>query len=209
MRPILVTMATLVLASGVAVARSPAATGQPSIDVHVSIADSIFGVVTAQDGSGCLRTHTRPLNPGDAVLIILPAEGEAHRAIVTEALAATCSGEPPEPGVSYFRVSAAALEAGGIGIAVLAGDAASADGTTTDIDGDGTPESYRSCTSSEGVHLSVWAGEALRGRRIWHHYHYLGYNVEPTCVDADFETRGIAPDVRVPDRPPCPNRERP
>ena len=58
---------------------------------------------------------------------------------------------------------------------------------TTDIDRDGTPESYRECTSAEGVHLTVWTGEPLRGTRIWHHYYYLGYDVEPTCTEADIE----------------------
>jgi hypothetical protein len=46
----------------------------------------------------------------------------------------------------------------------------------------------RSCTSREGVHLTVWMGPPLRSRRLWHEYYYLGYDVEPSCKDAD--TRG-------------------
>ncbi len=43
----------------------------------------------------------------------------------------------------------------------------------------------RSCTSQEGVHLTAWTGVPLQSRRLWHTYFYLGYDVEPSCQDAD------------------------
>jgi hypothetical protein len=43
----------------------------------------------------------------------------------------------------------------------------------------------RSCTSSEGVHLTVWSAVPLRSTRLWHTYWYLGYDVEPDCRPAD------------------------
>ena len=43
----------------------------------------------------------------------------------------------------------------------------------------------RSCTSREGVHLTVWAGTPLTSQRLWHQYYYLGYDVEPSCDDRD------------------------
>jgi hypothetical protein len=43
----------------------------------------------------------------------------------------------------------------------------------------------RSCTSREGVHLTVWAGTPLKSQRLWHQYYYLGYDVEPSCDDRD------------------------
>jgi hypothetical protein len=45
----------------------------------------------------------------------------------------------------------------------------------------------RSCTSMEGVHLSVWSGTPRASRRLWHSYLYLGYDVEPTCEDDELE----------------------
>jgi hypothetical protein len=54
-----------------------------------------------------------------------------------------------------------------------------------DIDGDGRPEFFRFCTSSEGVHLTVWSKDALKGTRRWHQYYYLGYDVEPNCTPAE------------------------
>jgi hypothetical protein len=41
--------------------------------------------------------------------------------------------------------------------------------------------SVHECLSSEGVHYTVWAGEPLRSRRLWHDYYYLGYDVDPSC----------------------------
>jgi len=37
--------------------------------------------------------------------------------------------------------------------------------------------SYRQCAGSESLHLTAW----MDGRRIWHGYYYLGYDVEPDC----------------------------
>jgi hypothetical protein len=43
----------------------------------------------------------------------------------------------------------------------------------------------RKCTSYEGIHLTVWAGEPLKSNLIWHQYYYLGFDVEPTCEDGE------------------------
>ncbi len=44
---------------------------------------------------------------------------------------------------------------------------------------------FRTCTSSEGMHFTVWAGKPLVGARVWHRYHYLGYDVESDCKPKD------------------------
>jgi hypothetical protein len=41
------------------------------------------------------------------------------------------------------------------------------------------------CTSSEGLHLTMWTNTPLRSLRLWHQYFYLGYDVEPTCRDQE------------------------
>lgn len=52
------------------------------------------------------------------------------------------------------------------------------------------PIRVRSCTSSEGLHFTLWAGEPLKSTRLWHMYYYLGYDVEPTCQPADYQDGG-------------------
>lgn len=56
-----------------------------------------------------------------------------------------------------------------------------------DLDRDGVRETFRDCTSHEGVHLTIWSGQALTGSRRWHAYFYLGYDTAPSCVESDFE----------------------
>jgi hypothetical protein len=63
------------------------------------------------------------------------------------------------------------------------------DSVTADVDGDGTPESFRSCASSEGLHLTVWSGKPLEGKLRWHEYYYLGYDVEADCTAKDIGDR--------------------
>ncbi len=62
-----------------------------------------------------------------------------------------------------------------------------ADGGRPDIDGDGRPETFRSCASGEGLHMTVWSGEPLASARLWHAYVYLGYDTEPDCTPQDYE----------------------
>jgi hypothetical protein len=55
-----------------------------------------------------------------------------------------------------------------------------------DLDGDGTTESFRVCSSAEGVHYQVWSGEPLQGKPRWHWYVYAGYDTEPSCTEKDY-----------------------
>jgi hypothetical protein len=48
------------------------------------------------------------------------------------------------------------------------------------------PLRFRTCTSIEGLHLTVWLGKPLLGKRLWHEYVYLGFDVEPTCTKDDY-----------------------
>jgi hypothetical protein len=42
-----------------------------------------------------------------------------------------------------------------------------------------------SCTSTEGIHISLWSGSGKDRTRRWSAYVYLGYDTEPTCRDSD------------------------
>jgi hypothetical protein len=57
---------------------------------------------------------------------------------------------------------------------------------TLDLGPAGRTAQTRSCTSSEGLHLTLWAGMPLKSTRLWHGYYYLGYDVEPTCDERDY-----------------------
>lgn len=59
-------------------------------------------------------------------------------------------------------------------------------GVRADLNRDGIPESFRYCTSNEGLHYTIWSGPPLKGKRLWHEYYYLGYDVEPNCTEKDY-----------------------
>jgi hypothetical protein len=60
-------------------------------------------------------------------------------------------------------------------------------GARLDLDGNGTPEGFRTCASGEGLHLTVWYGEPLATARLWHGYFYLGFDTESDCAVQDYE----------------------
>ena len=55
-----------------------------------------------------------------------------------------------------------------------------------DLNKDGIQDQFRTCASGEGLHLTVWNGEPLKSRKMWHRYLYLGYDLESNCVEADW-----------------------
>jgi hypothetical protein len=50
-----------------------------------------------------------------------------------------------------------------------------------DITGDGTPEKFTQCSTSEGVSFRVWNGTPYEGMPIWSGDYYLGYDAEANC----------------------------
>jgi len=44
---------------------------------------------------------------------------------------------------------------------------------------------YKWCLSNEGVHFNIWENEPYKSKKVWKAYLYLGYDVEPTCSEAD------------------------
>jgi hypothetical protein len=60
------------------------------------------------------------------------------------------------------------------------------DTATIEIEPGKPPIRFRFCASSEGLHATAWAGQPLASTRRWHAYYYLGYDVEPTCREAEY-----------------------
>ena len=58
---------------------------------------------------------------------------------------------------------------------------------SADLDGDGQAEYFRACTSDEGIHLTVWSGRPLKGKRQWHWYVALHFATVPSCTTKDYK----------------------
>jgi hypothetical protein len=144
--------------------------------------NSMLGLVTGTGYGACL-TVTPGVTPSPTVTVITLPDSRVITAAVTGA-GETCSGDVSGLKDVSYRLTSPGFEAGEIGVAVLLSSPAVIDGST-DLDANGIRESFRLCTSHEGVHVTAWAGEPLTSRRVWHRYHYLGYDVDPSCTHAE------------------------
>jgi hypothetical protein len=139
---------------------------------------------------GCLTIANDTLQVGEIITLINPADPlKIIETRIRKKLSFNCSrnAEFP-PGASFysFRIGTEPM-APSIAVIRFNGEAMVAKDTLrADLNGDGIPESFRSCTSNEGIHLSVWSGEPLRSLRVWHTYYYLGYDVTPSCTSQEY-----------------------
>jgi hypothetical protein len=60
------------------------------------------------------------------------------------------------------------------------------DTVTIAIDRGRPPVRFGVCAGTEGLHATAWAGAPLLSPRVWHAYYYLGYDVDPTCSEAEY-----------------------
>jgi len=151
-----------------------------------------IGVAAAsRDGDICAALKAPPLAPGTALTLIQPAGQQSVLVVTIVRRAPAC--EPLEragvPGPYYLvHASSAESEAGTVWVAVsgrLRPRRAGSGGIEVPLSAEYPNARVRSCTSQEGLHLTVWAGIPLTSERLWHHYYYLGYDVDPSCHDRD------------------------
>jgi len=67
------------------------------------------------------------------------------------------------------------------------------DTVTIEIEPGEPPIRFRFCASTEGLHATAWAGTPLASSRRWHAYYYLGYDVDPTCMEAEYAPDSTGP----------------
>lgn len=67
------------------------------------------------------------------------------------------------------------------------------DTVTIEIEPGQPPIRFRYCASTEGLHATAWAGTPIKSSRRWHAYYYLGYNVDPTCTEAEYAPDSTGP----------------
>jgi hypothetical protein len=156
---------------------------------------SRLGVAAQKSGTSCLYIHNADLARGSPLtLVLLSPPQSTMKAEVVRPAPPNCSsidtsdadlksyeirvtGETPLPATPSIAVSgfSGRFQTRGKDI-------------TADINKNGQPEFFRFCASSDGLHLTVWSGKPLRGKRKWHQYYYLGYDVEPNCTPPETRT---------------------
>ena len=162
--------------------------------------DSQIGLVDANvEGRLCLSISNPRLINHTRVSIVLPHKPQrVANAIIEERVTLSCSRNPDaDPNASFYllklvgkpqTVNLSEPLPPAIGIVDSKKPVIARRGIASgDLDGDGTREFFRICTSSEGNHLTIWSGKPLTGKKRWHVYYYLGYDVVPSCKKRDYK----------------------
>ena len=154
-----------------------------------------LGLVAANaQGNFCLLIRHGELKPGGQITLIwVPVEGEPHRpearrVKIIAKLTAPCDNLNAQADDYAYRLEADKLDHEKIYIAVVAQPNSLRMGSGEITARFGHRElNFRSCTSTEGVHFSAWSGTLPKAKMVWRRYFYLGYDVEPTCAEREFE----------------------
>jgi len=152
-----------------------------------------IGIVSiGMDNQICFDIKNPNLHPGDYIKIIsLDRPQSIAQATVIERIDKTCSKQDKnDESENHYKLKhlKGKIEPSAISIGVVNPEAQFIvrNGIVSgDLDGDGKKEYFRICASSEGLHLSVWSGKALTGKRQWHRYYYLGYDIEGDCTEKE------------------------
>jgi hypothetical protein len=154
--------------------------------------DSHLGIALDRLGLVCLTIDNGRLSVKQRITLVIPSRPQSiAQAEVLRAAPDLCQNTGSDrAGAHYYvlRMVSGSIAANGPTIAVLnpARSLMVKGGVVMgDLEGNGHSEYFRQCTSSEGVHLTVWTGRPLRGKRRWHRYFYLGYDVQSDCAPAE------------------------
>ena len=152
--------------------------------------------IADEDSSGtfvCFTAKETTLLPGTRATIVFT--GVPQRSVVgriTERAKLPCIPGPPMPpadSMQYiaemprdtFDRSTPIVVLGPIPKPEQRGDT-----VTIAIEPGQPPIRFRVCASTEGLHATAWAGVPVAATRRWHAYYYLGYDVDPTCSEAEY-----------------------
>jgi hypothetical protein len=153
-----------------------------------------FGVAVKKPSAVCLYIRDSKLAPGSPLTLVLPSPPQStlKAEVVRAAAANDCPsiGDSGEAGLTSYEIKLLGEGSPPVAPAIAVYGYSGRFRTqgryvVADVGRNGEHNFFRSCTSSEGVHLTVWSREPLRGTRIWHQYYYLGYDVEANCTPAE------------------------
>src|SRR5688572_12934529 len=128
----------------------------------------------------CLAIANKDLRVGSGITVVSLDEKELvidGRVIKRTAPGAKCPTLVQEQQPSFYELKLPMTV--GQGIAVIGATKLRHGGI--DLTGDGIPEQFTWCSTSEGFSFEVWAGKPYVGSPLWSGYYYLGFDVEPNC----------------------------
>ncbi|MFL6353025.1 MAG: hypothetical protein ACJ74Z_14410 [Bryobacteraceae bacterium] len=151
-----------------------------------------IGVAVNTGGRTCLAVHNANVAPTTPVTLVSPMPPQTFiQAEITGPSQSACPvTKEVDPTVSNYdiRLSQGSVPKLAPLIAVLGASApfsmAPNNSVQADLDQDGKMKSFRACSASNGVHLTVWFRNPLDGTLLWHGYYYEASNpgLGPSCT---------------------------
>lgn len=155
---------------------------------------SDIGIVVVKSGKTCLEIHNASVSPNSKVSLVVPTvpQSTSDAVVIGRADDLCPTIDPSDSSLDRYEVFTAKdnTPSSGPSIAILGSIGPFArvgNLMAVDVDNDGRQEFFRSCSSAEGIHFTVWSGKPLEGARRWHQYYYLGYDVAADCTQQDFQ----------------------
>jgi hypothetical protein len=183
--------------------QEPSAKAGPIAQTSFAYEERIGVAELERDKSeGCLAVRNPSIEPGVKVTLVDQPDAMQmnktpgiNEGSVVERLSQECgknieTGNSGASSLAFYRIRTVKEWQGNrfvFAIVDPSGPIALRDGRVNgDLDGDGTRETFRICSSAEGVHYQVWSGEPLQGKPRWHWYVYAGYDTESSCTEKDY-----------------------
>ena len=154
-----------------------------------------LGIAIQKNDHSCLLIANGGLSPGQRIFFVTDATpqtfGEAE--ILSKAGEFCMDSDQQTHGATAYSIKTiqGALRKGAPAFAIakpINPMEMSGGYLRADLDNNGRANTFRTCTSSEGVHLTIWEGKPLEGKRKWHSYYYLGYDVTSNCTDSEMKS---------------------
>jgi hypothetical protein len=150
-------------------------------------------LLSTREGQSCLTITDSDLPPGTPVLVVAADEPHGRLQGLIEARRSRQCRKPTDEWGTVIMDKASFYDVvfppgvPGVGEAIAVAARPNAvekeNGVVKiDIDGDGRPESFGSCTSREGTHLTVTTSSGSKAIERWEAYVYVPYDLEPTCM---------------------------
>lgn len=155
---------------------------------HNSDPSSQFGVAVQNAGAVCFSIHDSHLQAGDIVTLVVPSQPQSVvEAEIAGAAESGCPGAKDSDLSAYQLKIIKGTVPNFMPLIAIAGKSAKfrLNHRSVYANYKGKRNSFRTCTSADGVHLTVWEGKPLEGTRLWHQYYYLGQDLEPDCTSKD------------------------
>src|SRR5438270_1103757 len=157
---------------------------------------SRIGVGVSTESRTCLSTHNDKVGSGTKVVLVSAINPQKFVETKVEDLA-----QHPCPITEEVDTSVSSYNLHSDSVAdipkmqpliVVFGDISSfrigsSGEVLADIGQDGGTQSFRACSSPEGVQLTVWSGQPLTGAFVWHGFYYEPGNpgAAPACTPAE------------------------